>query len=105
VINTVEVGRGAERFAADQIASVGAAVYDDMERPIGRTGQDDRRVADEGGFEVPGLGHLGFQADVMPGTPPEDSLLLERIEFRVGVDPVRGTPVALAGPCPMSDGG
>jgi hypothetical protein len=69
-----------------------------MEAAVFRAGQHDGCVADEGGFEGAGPGHLDFQANIVPGAPTKDALLLERIDIGVGIYPIRRTPIPLFRP-------
>jgi hypothetical protein len=95
----------AAQIPAHQRAAVGAAVHQHVELAVGIAGDDDRRVADERGLVVAGLGQLGGQRHVVPGSAAEDALLFELVDGRVLVDAVRHTGVALLGPDQVQGGG
>ncbi len=66
------------RVEAQQVAAMGAAVDEGVDRAGGVAHDDDRGLADGGGDLVARLGDLGRQAQIVPGRPLEDPLLLER---------------------------
>ena len=80
--------------------------------PSGAARDDDRDLADRRRDPVAGFGDLAGEAQIVPGRPLEDALLLDPVLFRVGIkaerdfaDPVRwprdGTikPGILPGSC------
>src|SRR6202166_3113935 len=71
---------------AQQIAAMGAAVDEGVDRAIRAPGDDDRDLADGRRDPVAGLGDLGLKAQVIPGRPLEDPLLFEPVLLGIGVD-------------------
>src|SRR5947208_7074099 len=62
---------------AQQIAAVGAAVDEGVDRAIRAARDNDRDLADGRRDPIAGRGDLGFEAEVIPGRPLEDPLLFE----------------------------
>ena len=89
VIRAHELVGMAARRPAERHAPMGAAIQERPQRPVGLAYHDDGMLADPGGDEVAGLGHLTPEGDVRPERAAEHALLLERIHVGVGVDPVR----------------
>ena len=82
----------------DQRAAMRAAVLEGIEFAVGVSGDDDRGVADEGRDEVAGVLHLDRQAEIIPGWPLEDALLLGGVDAAVLEDPVGHPRDAVARP-------
>src|SRR6266851_1654123 len=61
---------------AQEVAAMGAAVDEGVDRAVGPPPDDDRDLAERRRDPVAGLGDLGRQAQVIPGRPLEDPLLL-----------------------------
>src|SRR5689334_20221230 len=79
---------------------MGAAVLERVHRPVLVARDDDRHFAEARAAISVGAGQLRFQAQEIPGGAAEDALLLARVEFLVGIDPVGHPREALAGPLP-----
>src|SRR5262249_13953983 len=80
----------------DQRATMRAAVLEGIELAVRIPGDDDRGVADKGSDEVAGVLYLDRQAEIVPGGPLEDALLLGAVDVLVLKDPVRHAGHAIA---------
>ncbi len=98
VIRAHELVGMAARRPAERHAPMGAAIEKRPQRPVRLAHDDDGLLADPGGDEVAGLGHLTPEGDVRPERAAEHALLLERVHIGVGVDPVRDAGHALLRP-------
>src|SRR5436190_9522574 len=72
---------------AQEIAAMGAAVDEGVDRAVRAARHNDRDLADCRGDPVAGLRDLRRQAQIAPGRPFEDLLLLEPVLLGIGVDP------------------
>ena len=68
---------------------MGAAIDHRVDRAVGAAGHDDRDLADRRRDPVAGVGDLAGQAQIAPGRPLEDALLLQPVLLGVGVKPKR----------------
>ena len=74
-------------FDAQQVAAMGAAVDEGVDRAGRVAHDDDRGLADGGGDVVAGFGEFDGEAEVVPGGAFEQALLLARVLGGVGVEP------------------
>ena len=89
VIDAAEFLDVAGALQAQQVAAMGAAVDEGVDR-AGRVAHDDHRgLADRGGDVVAGFGEFDREAEVVPGGALEQALLLAVVLVRVGIDPER----------------
>ena len=71
---------------AQQVAAMGAAVDEGIDRAVRPARDDDRDLADRRRHPIAGVRDLGGQAQIAPGRPLEDALLFERVLLGVGVE-------------------
>ncbi len=75
MIDTAEFLDAALAFQAQQIAAMGAAVDEGVDRTGGVANDDDRCLADRGSDEIARFGEFDRQAEVIPGGALEQPLL------------------------------
>src|SRR5437016_6253464 len=69
---------------AQEVAAMGAAVDEGIDRAVGPAHDDDRDLANRCRDPVAGLRDLGREAQIVPGWPLEDPLLLDPVLLGVG---------------------
>ena len=81
---------------AQQVAAMGAAVDEGVDRAVRAARDDDRNLADRRRDPVAGIGDLAGEAQIIPGRPLKDALLLDPVLLGIGIkaerdlaDPVR----------------
>ena len=72
---------------AQQVAAMGAAVDEGVDRAGRVAHDDDRGLADRGGDVVARFGEFHREAEVVPGGSLEQALLLALVLRLVGIDP------------------
>ena len=87
VIDAGEFAGVAGAFDAQQVAAMGAAVDEGVDRAGCVAHDDDRGLADGGGDIVAGLGELHRETEVVPGGSLEQALLFALVLRGVGVEP------------------
>src|SRR3546814_11542967 len=75
MINAFEMRHIALACAAYRRAAMRAAVHNDMEALVLVPRHNDRRVADEGRFEITGVRDFGLERNEVPGGAAEEMLL------------------------------
>ena len=83
---------------AHQRALVSAAVDHRMDLALMVPGHDDWRFADHRCAIVARLRDFDVQTKIIPGTPPENPLLLQLVDFRIGKETLGPTRDAFVGP-------
>src|ERR1051325_4806284 len=71
---------------AQQVAAMGAAVDESVDRAVRAARDYDRDLADRRRDPIAGLGDLGREAQIAPGRALEDAVLLEPVLLGIGVD-------------------
>ena len=104
MVDARQIGAVRERLDAEQRPFVRAAVHHRAHPAVGRAHQEDRRCADVGGLDVPGLGDLGLETEKIPGWAAEDQVVFARVDRGVGEDGIGNPPVAFFGPGEQSLG-
>ena len=83
---------------AHQRALVSAAVDHRMDLALMVPGHDDWRFADHRCAIVACLRNFHVQTKIIPGTPPENPLLLQLVDFRIGKETIGCARDAFGGP-------
>jgi len=74
---------------AQQVAAVGAAVDERVDRTIRRAGDDDRDLTDRRRDPVAGVRYLAGKAQIAPARALEEALLFEPVLLGIGIEPER----------------
>src|SRR5207237_9200224 len=82
---------------AQEIAAMGAAVDESVDRAVRAARHDDRDLADRRGDPIARLGDLSRQTQIAPGRPLEDPLLLEPVLLGIGIDADRNLTERVGG--------
>ena len=101
VVDAGELADVAGALEAQQVAAMGAAVDEGVDRAGGVAHDDDGRFADGGGDVVAGLREFDGEAEVVPGGAFEQALLLAGVLGGVGVEAEGDLADAVGGPGDM----
>ena len=95
MIDALDLPGIAAALDAQQVAAMGAAVDKGVDLAVIAAGHDDCGLADRRRDPIARIRDLGGEAQIAPGRPLEDPLLLQPVLLGIGVEPERdlGKPV------------
>src|SRR4029077_16946092 len=73
----------AAHLPTNEGAAMRAAIHESMQLTLAIAGNHDRRVANEGRFEVPRIREFGVEANIIPHRTTKDPLLFSRVNSGV----------------------